>query len=126
MSSCLWRVVVGMVLFGFVTTLEVPAAVAEEPTAIRGHAIALREERQRVSSKFASRSYIWSTSWKTQSMGKLDFFKAKARALAQSGNFYGLPPLEFELSFEEGFQEAGEWLEQPADERRIRTAVPSV
>ena len=34
MSSCLWRVVVGMVLFGFVTTLEVPAAVAEEPTAI--------------------------------------------------------------------------------------------
>ena len=34
MSSCLWRVVVGMVLFGFVTTLEVPAAVAREPTAL--------------------------------------------------------------------------------------------
>ena len=34
MSSCLWRVVVGMVLFGFVTTLEVPAAVAKDPTAI--------------------------------------------------------------------------------------------
>ena len=34
MSSCLWRVVVGMALFGFVATLEVPAAVAEEPTAI--------------------------------------------------------------------------------------------
>ena len=32
MSSCLWRVVGGMVLFGFVTTLEVPAAVAKEPT----------------------------------------------------------------------------------------------
>jgi len=31
MSSCLWRVVVGMVLFGFVTTLEVPAAVAKGP-----------------------------------------------------------------------------------------------
>jgi hypothetical protein len=108
-----------MVLFGFVTTLEVPAAVAEEPTAIRGHAIALREERQRVSSKFASRSYIWSTSCKTQSMGKLDFFKAKARALAQSGYFYGLPPLEFELSFEEGFQEAGEWLEQPATKEEL-------
>ena len=44
-------------------------------------------------------------------MKKLDSFKAKARALARSGHFYGLPPLEFELSFEEGFHEAGEWLE---------------
>ena len=34
MSSCLWRVVVGMVLFGFVATLKVPAVVAKEPTAI--------------------------------------------------------------------------------------------
>jgi hypothetical protein len=34
MSSCLWRVVVGMALFGFVATLEVPSAVAKEPTAI--------------------------------------------------------------------------------------------
>ena len=32
-----------------------------------------------------------------------DLFKAKARALARSGHFYGLPPLEFELRFEEGF-----------------------
>ena len=32
MSSCLWRVVVGMALF--VATLEVPVAVAKEPTAI--------------------------------------------------------------------------------------------
>ena len=32
MSSCLWKVVVGMALFGFVATLE--AAVAKEPTAI--------------------------------------------------------------------------------------------
>jgi hypothetical protein len=37
-------------------------------------------------------------------------FKAKARALAGSGHFYGLPPLEFELSFERGFREAREWL----------------
>jgi hypothetical protein len=44
-------------------------------------------------------------------MRKLDSFKAKARALARSGHFYGLPPIEFELSFEEGFHEAGEWLE---------------
>ena len=45
-------------------------------------------------------------------MKKLDSFKAKARVLARSGHlFYGLPPLEFELSFEEGFHQAGEWLE---------------
>jgi hypothetical protein len=43
-------------------------------------------------------------------VSRLDSFKAKARSLAQSGYFYGLPPLEFELSFEEGFQEAREWL----------------
>jgi hypothetical protein len=41
---------------------------------------------------------------------KLDSFKAKAGALARSGHFYGLPPLEFELRFEEGFHEAREWL----------------
>jgi hypothetical protein len=38
----------------------------------------------------------------------LDSFKAKARALARSGYSYGLTPLE--LSFEEGFREAREWL----------------
>jgi len=43
---------------------------------------------------------------------KLDSFKAKARALARSGYFYGLPPLEFELSFENGFNEAREWLKR--------------
>ena len=32
MSSCLWKVAVGMALFGFVATLE--AAVAKEPTAV--------------------------------------------------------------------------------------------
>ena len=42
---------------------------------------------------------------------KLNSFKAKTRALARSGYFYGLPPLEFELSFEDGFHEAREWLE---------------
>ena len=44
-------------------------------------------------------------------MSKLDSFKAKARDLARSGHFYGLPPLEFELSFQEGSQEARAWLE---------------
>ena len=34
MSSWLWRVSVSMALFGFVATPEIPAAVAEEPTAI--------------------------------------------------------------------------------------------
>jgi len=41
---------------------------------------------------------------------RLDSFKAKAHALARSGHFYGLPPLEFELSFEDGCHQAGEWL----------------
>jgi hypothetical protein len=52
-------------------------------------------------------------------MRKLNSFKAKARALARSGFFYGLPPLEFELSFEEGFNEAREWLEQPSTKEEL-------
>ena len=40
-----------------------------------------------------------------------DLFKAKARELARSGDFYGLRPLEFELRFEEGFHETRAWLE---------------
>jgi hypothetical protein len=52
-------------------------------------------------------------------MGKLDCFKAKARELARSGYFYGLPPLEFELSFEEGFNEAREWLDQPSTREEL-------
>jgi hypothetical protein len=34
MSACFWKVAVGMALFGFVATLEVPAVIAKEPTAI--------------------------------------------------------------------------------------------
>jgi len=52
-------------------------------------------------------------------MGKLDCFKAKALALARSGYFYGLPPLEFELSFEESFDEAREWLDQPSTKEEL-------
>jgi len=44
-------------------------------------------------------------------VSKLDSFKAKARDLARSGHFYGLPPLEFELRFEEAFHEGRDWLE---------------
>jgi hypothetical protein len=52
-------------------------------------------------------------------MGKLDLFKAKASALARSGYFYGLTPLEFELSFEDGFHEAREWLELPSTKEEL-------
>ena len=50
-------------------------------------------------------------------MRNLNSFKAKARALARSGYFYGLPPLE--LSFEEGFDEAREWLDQPSTKEEL-------
>jgi hypothetical protein len=43
-------------------------------------------------------------------MSKLRRIQAKARELARSGKFYGWPPIEFELSFEEGFSDAREWL----------------
>jgi hypothetical protein len=52
-------------------------------------------------------------------MRKLNSFKAKARALARSGYFYGLPPLEFELSFEEGFKDAREWLDQASTREEL-------
>ena len=52
-------------------------------------------------------------------MGKLDCFKAKALALARSGYFYGLPPLEFELGFEEGLHEAREWLAHPSTREEL-------
>jgi hypothetical protein len=41
-------------------------------------------------------------------VSRLDSFKAKAHALPQSGYYYGL--FQFELSFEEGFEEARGWL----------------
>ena len=59
-------------------------------------------------------------------MGKLDCFKAKARDLARSGYFYGLPPLEFELSFEEGFDEAREWLDQPSTKEELERLCQSL
>ena len=52
-------------------------------------------------------------------MTKLASFKAKARALARSDYFYGLRPLEFELSFEPGFDEAGEWLGRPSTKEEL-------
>ena len=43
-------------------------------------------------------------------MTKLDAFIARAQALARSGHLFGLQALEFELRFEPGFGEAGQWL----------------
>ena len=52
-------------------------------------------------------------------MGKLEQIQARARELAQSGNFYGWPPLEFELRFEDGYSEAREWLHRPATREEL-------
>ena len=64
-------------------------------------------------------SYITLRAIREAAVGKLDSFKARARALARSGYFYGLPPLEFELSFEQGFNEAREWLELASTEEEL-------
>jgi hypothetical protein len=47
-------------------------------------------------------------------MTKLQKFQKRAYALARSGMFYGLPPLEFELRFEDGFEESRDWLADAA------------
>jgi hypothetical protein len=48
-------------------------------------------------------------------MSKLQKFQKRADALARTGMFYGLPPLEFELRFEDGYDEGGrEWLADAA------------
>ena len=52
-------------------------------------------------------------------MATVDLFKAKARALARSGHFYGLRPLVFELRFEEGFHEGREWLALPSTKEEL-------
>jgi hypothetical protein len=41
---------------------------------------------------------------------KLWRFQARARELAQSGNFSGWRAISFELQFEEGFAEAFQWV----------------
>jgi hypothetical protein len=43
-------------------------------------------------------------------MSKLRRIQARARRLAQSGEFHGWSPIAFELRFEDGFEEAREWL----------------
>jgi hypothetical protein len=52
-------------------------------------------------------------------MTKLDAFKARAHALARSGRLSGLQALEFELRFEPGFGEAGQWLKQASTREEL-------
>jgi hypothetical protein len=46
-------------------------------------------------------------------MTKLRHIQVRARQLARSGKFYGWRPIAFELRFEDGFEEAREWLHSP-------------
>jgi hypothetical protein len=43
-------------------------------------------------------------------MSSLKRIQARARKLARSGAFHGWRPIAFELRFEEGYEEAREWL----------------
>ena len=43
-------------------------------------------------------------------MSKLKRIQAKARELARTGGFFGWTPIAFELRFEDGFEDAREWL----------------
>ena len=47
-------------------------------------------------------------------MSKLKRVQARAREMARSGRFYGWPPIAFELRFEDGFEDAREWLYRAA------------
>ena len=47
-------------------------------------------------------------------MTNLKRIQARARELAQSGKFHGWRPIAFELRFEEGYEEAREWLRNAA------------
>ena len=46
-------------------------------------------------------------------MSNLRRFQTKARELAGSGKFHGWRPLAFEMQFQDGFEEAREWLLSP-------------
>ena len=49
-----------------------------------------------------------------ESASKARFQNGEARELAQSGKFYGWRPIAFELRFEEGYEEARDWLHSTA------------
>ena len=46
-------------------------------------------------------------------MSQSQRIQIKARQLARSGTFHGWRPIAFELRFEDGFEEAREWLYSP-------------
>ena len=46
-------------------------------------------------------------------MNRVRRIQAKARKLARSGMFHGWSPIAFELRFEDGFEQAREWLYTP-------------
>ena len=47
-------------------------------------------------------------------MSKLKRIQALARKLARSGRFFGWAPIAFELRFEDGFDDARDWLYRAA------------
>jgi hypothetical protein len=51
---------------------------------------------------------------KRQDVSKLKRIQAKARELARSGRFFGWAPIAFEIRFEDGFEDAREWLYRAA------------
>ena len=79
----------------------------------------MRSQRDAASPTSLPLPYTTLRATRKSTVSKLNSFKAKARALARSGYFYGLTPLEFELSFEEGFDEAREWLELTSTEEEL-------
>jgi hypothetical protein len=52
-------------------------------------------------------------------MTSLERIQAKARELARSGKFHGWRPIAFELRFEEGYEEAREWLHDAATQDQL-------
>ena len=52
-------------------------------------------------------------------MINLERIQAKARELARCGNFHGWRPIAFELRFEAGYKEAGEWLHDAATQDEL-------
>jgi len=52
-------------------------------------------------------------------MTDLERIQAKARELARSGEFHGWRPITFELRFEEGYEEAREWLQDAATQDEL-------
>jgi hypothetical protein len=62
---------------------------------------------------------FWQLNSYMMPMSKLKGIQARARQLARSGKFYGWPPLEFELRFEDGFPEAREWLRKASTREEL-------